>query len=66
MRHRKNSLFYQTPAGAAIGDVITSILATCHENDVNAFEYLNAVQRNQAAVKSAPQKWLPWNYPGGP
>lgn len=66
VRNRKNSLFYQTPAGAAIGDVITSLLATCYENDVNAFEYLNAVQRNQAAVKSAPQKWLPWNYPGGP
>jgi hypothetical protein len=66
VRHRKNSLFYQTPAGAAIGDVITSVLATCHENDVNAFEYLNAVQRNQVAVKQAPHQWLPWNYPGGP
>jgi len=66
VRHRKSSLFYQTPAGAAIGDVITSILATCHENGVNAFEYLNAVQRNQEAVRRAPQEWLPWNYPRDP
>jgi len=66
VRHRRNSLFYQTPAGAAIGDVITSVLATCHENGVNAFDYLNAVQRNRDAVKAAPQLWLPWNYPRAP
>lgn len=66
VRHRKSSLFYQTAAGAAIGDVITSVLTTCHENGVNAFEYLNAVQRNQDAVRRAPKAWLPWNYPRDP
>ena len=48
-----------------MSDVITSVLATCHENAVNGFEYLNAVQRNRAAVRASPERWLPWNYSGG-
>ena len=63
VRARKNSLFFKTAVGADISDVITSMLAICHENNINAFEYLNAVQRNQASVNAAPDKWLPWNYP---
>lgn len=66
VRARKNSLFFKTAVGADISDVITSILAICNENEVNAFHYLNAVQRNQAAVKASPEKWLPWNYPAAP
>lgn len=63
VRARKNSLFFKTAIGADISDIITSILAICNENEVNGFEYLNAIQRNQAAVKASPEKWLPWNYP---
>ena len=63
VRARKNSLFFKTAVGADISDVITPILSICHENDINAFEYLNAAQRNQASVKVTPEKWLPWNYP---
>ena len=63
VRGRKNSLFFKTLVGAEISDVITSVLATCHEQNINAFNYLNAVQRNQLAVKASPQRWLPWNYP---
>lgn len=66
VRARKNSLFHQTAVGAEISDVITSVLATCQENQINAFEYLNAVQRNQQAVRAAPHEWLPWNYPAAP
>ena len=66
VRSRKNSLFHQTAVGAEISDVISSVLATCHENQINAFEYLNAVQRNQKAVRASPQDWLPWNYPASP
>ena len=65
VRARKNSLFFKTLVGADISDVITSVLATCHEHNINSFEYLNAVQRNQLAVKASPEKWLPWNYPTG-
>jgi len=60
---RKNSYFYKTLAGAAVSDVITSIIATCARAQVNPFDYLTAIQRNQDAVKSNPQAWLPWNYP---
>jgi len=63
VRARKNSLFFKTLVGAEISDVITSVLATCHEQNINAFDYLNAVQRNQLAVKASPERWLPWNYP---
>ena len=42
--------------------MITSVLATCHENDINGFTYLVALQRHAAAVRGAPERWLPWNY----
>ncbi|MDB3936423.1 hypothetical protein N9383_06885 [Granulosicoccus sp.] len=49
--------------GADVSDVITSMLAICHENDINAYHYLTSIQRNQLLVKASPEKWLPWNYP---
>lgn len=48
-----------------VSDVITSVLATCTECGANAFDYSQCLQRNQLAVKAAPEKWLPWNYPVG-
>ena len=63
VRGRKNSLFFKTLVGADISDIITSILAICNENGINAFHYLTSVQRNQLSVKASPEKWLPWNYP---
>ena len=65
VRNRKNALYFKTAAGAAIGDVITSIIATCASAGVNVLDYLNAVQRHQDAVKASPDQWLPWNYPQG-
>ena len=63
VRARKNSLFFKTLVGAEISDVITSILVICHEHDINAFDYLIAVQQNQLTVKALPEKWMPWDYP---
>lgn len=63
VRNRKNSLFFKTAVGAAISDVITSMLAICHENDIDAFHYVTSIQRNQFSVKASPEQWLPWNYP---
>lgn len=63
VRGRKNSQFFKTEHGAEVSDKITSILATCMESDVNALDYLIAVQRNRLAVRAAPQNWMPWNYP---
>jgi transposase len=61
-RCRKNSLFYKTQAGADVGDVITSLIATCELNGVNGFEYLVALQQHRRAMEKAPERWLPWNY----
>lgn len=60
--NRKNAHFYKTLAGAAISDVITSVIATCARNQVNPFEYLIAIQQNRDQVKATPTAWLPWCY----
>jgi hypothetical protein len=62
IRGRKNALFFKTPAGAAIADVITSVVATAHDAGVNVFEYLIVLQRHADEVKRQPERWLPWNY----
>lgn len=65
VRGRKNAYFFKTENGAEVSDIITSVLATCHEANVDALAYLIAVQANQLAVRAAPQNWMPWNYPNG-
>lgn len=62
IRGRKNALFFKTPAGAAIADVITSVVATAFAADVNVFDYLIVLQRHGDAVKQQPENWLPWTY----
>ncbi|MEJ2419620.1 MAG: IS66 family transposase [Exilibacterium sp.] len=62
--NRKNAYFYRTQAGAEVGDIFTSLIATCELNGVNPFDYFNAVQRNRLAVSRHPQQWLPGNYRG--
>lgn len=62
IRGRKNALFFKTPAGAAIADVITSVIATAHLAEINVFDYLVVLQCHAEAVKHQPQQWLPWNY----
>ncbi len=62
VRNRKNAYFYKTPAGAAISDVITSLIATAMQAGINVFDYFNAIQRHSQAVKEQPEKWLPWSY----
>ena len=62
VRGRKNSSFYKTLSGAAISDVITSMIATCVSVGTNPFNYFNAIQRHQNQVVASPDDWLPWNY----
>jgi len=64
VRSRKNSGHFKSGLGAEVADVITSVLATCHENGINAFDYLCAVQRHADTVRREPERWLPWNYAG--
>lgn len=60
--HRKNSLFYRTAKGAAVGDLYMGIIHTCRLNKVDPFDYLTQIQRNAKAVETDPSQWLPWNY----
>ncbi len=47
---------------AEIGDIFMSLIHTCVMCDVNAFEYLNAMQRHAQAVIGKAAQWPPWNY----
>lgn len=59
---RKNALFYKTEVGAQVGDCLMSVIETCRLNEVNVWEYLLALVRNERLVGRDPTPWLPWNY----
>ena len=60
--HRKNSLFYKTENGAAVGDCMMTLCQTCVANGENPFEYLTTLQKNSRHAAKNPHLWLPWNY----
>ena len=60
--HRKNALFYRTPAGAQVGDLFMSLIHTCELAGANPFDYLTTLQRHRDALAATPAAWLPWNY----
>jgi hypothetical protein len=60
--NRKNAYFYKTEFGAQIGDIFISLIQTCIQAKVNAFEYLTLLQKNAMSVLEKPGNWLPWNY----
>lgn len=60
IRTRKSAHFYKTKNGAEVSNRLTSLICTAHRNGVNAFHYLNALQRNKDQVKKDPTQWLPW------
>jgi transposase len=62
LRLRKNSLFYKNEHGAYVGDVLTSLIATCRLAGINPLDYLGALMENRTAVFADPAAWLPWNY----
>ncbi len=62
IRHRKNSLFYKTPRGAAVGDLYMSLIHTCYSSGASPVDYLTELQRNHQRVRAAPGDWMPWNY----
>jgi transposase len=61
---RKNSMFFKTEHGAAVGDVLASLIRTCRLNGVNAWDYLVTIIRNKKEARSNPHRYLPWNYKG--
>jgi len=60
IRSRKNSMFYKTQNGANVANILTSIIATCAQNNVNAYEYLIWVQQNRVSLRASPEQFLPW------
>jgi hypothetical protein len=62
IRHRRNSLFYKTMQGAAVGDLYMTLIHTCYLCGADPFHYLTELQRNGDRVTAAPGDWLPWNY----
>ncbi|MER2490280.1 hypothetical protein ABS311_00035, partial [Catenovulum sediminis] len=60
IRDRKNAMFKKTQAGADIGDVLTSLIATCADAGVNALEYLTVLQRYSDKLRLNPELYLPW------
>ena len=60
--HRKNALFFKTEHGAAVGDIILSLIETCNLNKVSGRDYLVQVVRHAREVRRDPSRWLPWDY----
>jgi transposase len=58
---RKNSLFYKTEHGAAVGDILASLIQTCRLNGVNAWDYLARIIRNKSEARRNPDLYLPWS-----
>jgi transposase len=62
VRDRKNAMFHRIQTGATIGDIVTSLIATASDAQINVFEYFILLQEEKEAVKANPAKFLPWNY----
>jgi hypothetical protein len=60
--HRKNSLFFKTQIGAAVADILTTILFTAKSNGINSVDYLRDLLLHQNHWKQNQKEWLPWNY----
>ena len=60
--NRKNAYFYKTLNGARVGDLYMGLIHTCELNQVNPFDYLTELQKNQPTIAADPEKWMPWNY----
>jgi hypothetical protein len=59
---RKNSLFYKTEHGAAVGGILMSLIESCRLNGANPWEYLLTLIRNKEEARRNPAVFLPWNY----
>jgi hypothetical protein len=61
IRHRKNSLSFQTENGALVADVLMSLLYTAQLNDLSPQAYLETLLLNRKVVRQNPEDWLPWS-----
>ena len=61
--HRKNALFYKTEHGAAVADILMSLIESSRLNGVSEWEYLMKLVSQPREVRLRPEAFLPWNYP---
>ena len=54
--HRKNALFFRTEHGAAVGDILRSVIETCRVQGIRAWDYLVGVLKNSRAVRGDPAR----------
>lgn len=59
---RKSCMFYKTLKSAKIASYIQTALYSAAQNEVNPYEYMQAVLDNKQEVIKNPAAWLPWNY----
>lgn len=62
IRYRRNSLFYRNERGALVSDIYMTLIHTAVLHKVNPVDYLTALLRNSRHVRTAPERWMPWNY----
>jgi transposase len=60
--HRRNSLFYRTQHGAAVGDMFTSLIHTAELCGQNPFHYLTELLRHARDAADRPRDSMPWTY----
>ncbi len=61
IRHRRNSLFFQTSRGALVGDILMSLMHTAQQNGVNPVDYLVLLNQYADEMAKDPVLWLPWH-----
>ena len=59
---RKNSLFFKSRSSAEKLSGLSSIVATCRINGINAQRYLDWIQDNWKSVQKDAKSFLPWDY----
>jgi len=57
----KTACFIKQRSALTFADVICSVLAICHEHDVDAQHYLVSIQQSHLQVKASLETWLQWN-----
>lgn len=62
IRQRKASLFFRNSLGAAVADILSSLLITAHANELNPVRYIETMLLHPDLLRSDPDAFLPWNF----
>jgi|GEM_PF-3729437 len=62
IRQRKASLFFKNDIGAAVADILSTLLITAHVNGLNPVKYVETMLLNPDVLRAEPDAFLPWNF----